>query len=65
MCKYCENEKEVIKECKFNECDLELFIDMDETLAINTYNHSSSFTEDIYENIEINYCPMCGRKLRG
>jgi hypothetical protein len=63
MCKYCENENEVIKTFEFSECDLEVFIDGDKTLCINAYNHSSSFTEDICENLNIHYCPMCGRKL--
>lgn len=63
MCKHCENEKEVIKTCKFNECDLEVFIDGDDSLCINAYNHSSCFTEDICENFKINYCPICGRRL--
>jgi hypothetical protein len=64
MCKYCEDKKEVIKTSKFNECDLEIFIDVDNSLCINAYNHSSSLTEDICENFEINNCPMCGRELK-
>lgn len=64
MCKHCENEKEVIKTFKFNECNLEIFIDGDNSLCINAYNHASSFTEDICGNFEINYCLICGRKIK-
>lgn len=63
MCKYCENEQEVINTFKFSGCSLEVFIDEDNTLCINTYNHSTDYTEDIFENLKIYHCPMCGKKL--
>lgn len=72
MCEYCKNLGEVDKtnktlhDEKFNSCNIEIFIESDGSLCVNTYNHEQeieSFVSDICVNIDIKYCPMCGKEI--
>ena len=54
-CEYCNEESR--KPFILND-DVSVFInDKDELMIINHYSHKA-------ENKKINYCPMCGRKLK-
>lgn len=56
-CKYCQSEvRESLDDAGYAE--IEAWIDIDATILI--LNHLN----EIGTHIRINYCPMCGRKLR-
>lgn len=67
MCKYC-NHKDVdfavIGEKNCGVCNIEIFVEQDNSLSFNTYRHETNYTEDILGSFEINFCPMCGRNLK-
>ena len=54
MCEYCENSRFKLKKCK-------LEIEQE----INIYKNNNFTKEKIWQEFEINmnYCPLCGRKL--
>ena len=54
MCEYCSNTRFKLKKCK-------LEIEQE----VNNYKNDNFTREKIYQELEIdiNYCPMCGRKL--
>lgn len=54
MCEYCSNTRFKLKKCKLK---------IEQT--INCYKNDTYTNELLQQEIEINinYCPMCGRKL--
>ena len=54
MCEYCEGDREIVFN-KFMRIKVEKFID-NLTLRVDT-------RESTHTRVDINYCPMCGRKL--
>jgi hypothetical protein len=69
QCNYCENPKHIkgtifrtaIKRNKSMMYDFILYIKEDKLIAdYDAYSADSSFDE----SIKINYCPMCGKKLK-
>lgn len=57
MCEYCENEKSI----SFFQNDAEMTIcEIEESDGSFTWGIDA----DGHQSIEINYCPMCGRKLK-
>ena len=57
MCKYCEKSKSLEIKDAYGDLDLrieEIYVE-DKHLGIDTISHRNY--------IDINYCPMCGRKL--
>ena len=60
MCKYCESDYEVnLLSAKENDADVKMFKNR---IWLKAYSFLDDPLND-YEEIEINYCPMCGRKL--
>ena len=60
MCKYCESDYEVnLLSAKENDADVKMFKNR---IWLKAYSFIDDPLND-YEEIEINYCPMCGRKL--
>ena len=67
MCKYCE-----MKETKYGpqgamiletgRCDSFISFDYDECYLLET-EIEADYDGTVYSEFEINYCPMCGRKL--
>lgn len=56
-CKYCQSKvRQSLPE--LNDSDLELWVNTDNTMLINNYVNQKE------THIKINYCPMCGKKLR-
>lgn len=69
-CKYCTNDIKSRKKYTIREypglCNFEVFLDGFRNLtdiAVNTYNHQTPFTEDIYFSFPISYCPYCSCPL--
>lgn len=57
MCKFCEEGK--VPNLKRGEVNLEIYINKNNLIV-------EAWDEDKYATfVEINYCPVCGRKLRG
>lgn len=64
-CEYCNGEGNPIHVEHYTElCDIEVAQDMDNLFIVNAYNHKTPYTEEIYFNFKVNFCPMCGRDLR-
>lgn len=63
MCEYCEEQKIIYVEEIEGVCNLENFIEKDNTFCVNAYGHCHFATEEICYSFKINFCPMCGRKL--
>ena len=60
MCKYCESDRAVdLLSAKENDADVKMF---NSELLLEVYSFVDDPLSD-YEEIKINYCPMCGRKL--
>lgn len=61
MCKYCnQNEFNKLNDT-VNYSGLEIAISKNGMLRVRNYNFKDIFeTQDV---VNINYCPMCGRKL--
>ena len=57
MCKYCENGDSIYYD------DLDVYIIGNELNIDLNMNIEDVYIDNEYE-IEINYCPMCGRKLK-
>lgn len=64
MCKYCGDEGRLMCVDDFGACKLEVFIENGKKLAFNAYNPRSNATVDIFGSWKINFCPMCGKKLK-
>lgn len=67
MCKYCEKGKRIPN---IDDTDLHqssyAFVDDDDkelTVAIEYERFVIQEMDELYINIPINYCPMCGKKL--
>ena len=66
MCRHCENNRDVIGNYETCIGKIELFIEDDsKTLTINSFEAEEYGYDDLIvcDGLEINYCPMCGRKL--
>ena len=64
MCEYCEEDERGKRKFLINSPVLGIRISKDENinyLQIKSYNHKSEIMDSA---ITINYCPMCGRKLK-
>ena len=59
MCEYCNENKSYKK--RLYDCDDEIFIN--DKNKLNVYVDCEEYQYNI--EIKINYCPMCGRKLKG
>lgn len=60
MCKYCETPPEVELKCSL--------ILHGKHYNFNTFKQKwfkTDYSSEICSNVNINYCPMCGRKLGG
>lgn len=65
MCSYCQDIQSLFwrQDNLREDLDrLELYIEQDENMTISHTNAYTGEQENI--NIGINYCPMCGRKLK-
>jgi hypothetical protein len=60
MCDYCENTESLYWNPNDRESFIrEIYIEQDETMTVTSnYDYSNSI------NLPINYCPMCGKKLK-
>lgn len=64
MCKYCENEFDVLRDENMDVCNIEVFMNNFGQIEVNTYNlNELGDTPSVATSIEVNYCPMCGRNL--
>ena len=66
MCKYCENEFDVLKNENMDVCNIEMSMNNFGQIEVNTYNFNENESDNtplIAISIEVNYCPMCGRNL--
>ena len=64
MCDYCEKGI-VTNEVKHDlHQNVHVFIDDDDkTFNVCIENGDPNYDDDLYIEVAINYCPMCGRKL--
>lgn len=61
MCRYCSGE--YIKFDRASDYDVFKIQDAELEIEVNGYYHYSG-CPDIFLEVEINYCPFCGTKLR-
>ena len=60
MCEYCKDTESIYWNPNDRESFIrEIYIEQDETMTV-TSNYSSSNSI----NLQLNYCPMCGKKLK-
>ncbi len=59
MCNFCKPKEEIKKKESLSLILEMILVDKDLKLTYDAYSCDSSFQE----YIEINYCPMCGKKL--
>ncbi len=73
MCKYCENDgyynrnKSLISKTLKNKVDIDLAINVKDKKIVASVENLTMNPEDnnwILPTKKINYCPMCGRKLK-
>lgn len=64
-CEYCrENDRNVYKTEHYpGICDFETFLDGDDDIAVNAYNHRTQYTEEFCFSFPVLFCPKCGRPL--
>ena len=61
MCKYCETKKFKTLNTTLDYSGLEIAISGGGILRVRNYNFKKLF--DTQDAVDINYCPMCGRRL--
>lgn len=62
MCKFCSEKRAIA--IRDNEDEYSLLIDEDRAYLYDLFNNPNTFKDIDSDNyFEINYCPMCGRKL--
>ena len=67
MCEYCEIGKRLpdVDDTDLHDSSY-VFVDDDDnelSVAIENVNYATGEMDELYINIPIHYCPMCGRKL--
>ena len=64
MCKYCEGRALLITTAKGSGHYIEVGIWKDKLVAESSYEDAYC-KETVNKGVEINYCPVCGRPLKG
>jgi len=62
MCEICKIGKEKLLKYDYANTDFEVSLDDENVLNIAYNDTENNFID--YVQIHINYCPMCGRKLK-
>ena len=65
MCKHCEGEMDYIEDVKDKRTEMSVGIEsVNSDYYLNFYYEERCFSGAVVDRwVQINYCPMCGRKL--
>lgn len=64
-CSYCANKLNNMPICDHGTCKAVLYYDGYDWMLKLTARQEDRYYGDVIEETEVNFCPMCGRDLRG